>query len=252
MNRLGFAIVLAVLAAGAAFAGDKTGTPSSAAKPAEQKSGSGAAMPDDIKLNLLIRTSIIALNHANQTGNYTVLQNLGAPGFRAANDSARLAQIFAALRKRRLDLSPILYFTPKLFGRPIIGPDGLLRMAGFFPTSPERVNFQLVFQQVEGQWRIYGIGVTTSRADATAALSSSAPAAAESVQKPSQAKAQEVPPPVKRPAPPRRKTSAAHDDPVGRRASGGSSSVRIDFAAPQASSQGSRVPGPVSLTRDDN
>ena len=227
---VGTAIVLATLTASVAFAGEKPGT-RAAPNPVEQKSDTDAVVPDDIKLNLLIRTSIIALNHANQTGNYTVLQNLGAPAFRAGNDSARLAQIFAALRERHLDLSPILYFTPKLLRAPIVGPDGLLRMAGFFPTSPERVNFELVFQQIDGQWRIFGIGVTTSRADATAALSSSSPAA-----KPPQAEVRDVPLPIKNTASPRRRTSAKQ----GSSTVGGASengSVRIDFAAPQASSR---------------
>ncbi len=245
-DRFGLAIILTMLAAGAAFAGDGSGS-TSAVKSAQQKRGARAVMPDNVKLNLLIRTSIIALNHANQTGNYTVLQNLGAPGFRAANDSARLARVFAALRKRHLDLSPILYFTPKLFRPPIIGPDGLLRMAGFFPTSPERVNFELVFQRVGGRWRIFGIGVTTSSPDATAALPSTSQST-EPPQRPPQSKVQRVPPPVRRP-PLRRKTSGVRDVPT----PGGASrhnSVRIDFAAPRTSPGGSEAWGAAALKAD--
>jgi hypothetical protein len=127
-------------------------------------------MPDAFKLNLLIRSSIIALNQANQTGNYTVLQDLGAPAFRAANNSAKLAQIFEALRQRKLDLSPVLFFTPKLLAEPQMAPNGLLRMVGFFPTEPERVNFDLIYQLSDGQWRLFGIGVSTSPAEVTSAI----------------------------------------------------------------------------------
>ena len=132
--------------------------------------GQGPALPDAYKLNLLIRASIIALNQANQTGNYTVLQDLGAPAFRASNNSARLAQIFAALRQRQLDLSPVLFFTPKLVAEPQIAPNGLLRLVGFFPTAPERVNFELIYQQIGGQWRLFGIGVNTSPVELTSAI----------------------------------------------------------------------------------
>jgi hypothetical protein len=128
------------------------------------------ALPDAFKLNLLIRSSIIALNQANQTGNYTVLQDLGAPAFRASNNSVRLAQIFSALRQRQLDLSPVLFFTPKLVAEPQINANGLLRLVGFFPTAPERVNFELIYQQIDGQWRLFGIGVNTSPAEVTSAL----------------------------------------------------------------------------------
>jgi hypothetical protein len=145
-----------------------------------------ATLPDAFKLNLLIRASIIALNQANQTGNYTVLQDLGAPAFRASNNSARLAQIFGALRQRQLDLSPVLFFTPKLTAQPRITPNGLLRLAGFFPTTPERVNFDLIYQLIDGQWRLFGIGVSTSPADVTSAMPQQppAPATAQAAQKP--------------------------------------------------------------------
>ena len=130
----------------------------------------GPALPDAFKLNLLIRSSIVALNQANETGNYTVLQDLGAPAFRASNNSTRLAQIFAALRQRQLDLSPVLFFTPKLIAQPQIAPNGLLRLVGYFPTTPERVNFDLIYQLINGQWRLFGIGVSTSPADVTSAV----------------------------------------------------------------------------------
>jgi hypothetical protein len=38
----------------------------------------------------LVRSALIALQQANETGNYTVLRDLGAPGFEEANTAARL------------------------------------------------------------------------------------------------------------------------------------------------------------------
>ena len=39
----------------------------------------------------------------------------------------------------------------------------MLRITGFFPTSPERVNFDLIFQPVQGKWRLYGIAANTQQ-----------------------------------------------------------------------------------------
>ena len=75
------------------------------------------SVPDGPKLRLMIYTMLIAINQANLTGNYSVVRDLAAPGFREANSAARLAEIFAALRQRNLDLSPILLLDPK-FVRP--------------------------------------------------------------------------------------------------------------------------------------
>jgi hypothetical protein len=58
------------------------------------------SVPDDLKLIILIRTSLIALNPANLTGNYSVLRDMAAPGFQQANNAAQLAQIFSDLRNR--------------------------------------------------------------------------------------------------------------------------------------------------------
>ncbi len=59
----------------------------------------------------------------------------------------------------------------------------MLRITGFFPTSPERVNFDLIFQPVQGKWRLYGIAANTQKcaspAAAPAPQSAPAPAGGE-------------------------------------------------------------------------
>jgi hypothetical protein len=166
----------ALLLAGFTSASAQQGAP----KPAPQATAGpvapggpppGVAMPDNFKLNMMIRTAIIGLNQANQTGNYTVLRDLGASSFRASNDPSRLAEIFAHLRKRQIDLSPILFFTPKIVQQPQIDQRGLLRLVGFFPTAPEQVSFDIYYLFEGGQWRLFGIGVLMRpAAEATAAL----------------------------------------------------------------------------------
>ena len=58
-------------------------------------------MPDAEKIVLLLRTSILTLNDALQTGNFTVLRDMGAPGFRDANTAARLSQSFSDLASKK-------------------------------------------------------------------------------------------------------------------------------------------------------
>jgi hypothetical protein len=196
MGRIGWAgllVAATLIVASDGYAQQGKNEQPAAQPPVQQAAPPGVAMPDEFKLNLLIRASIVALSQANKTGNYTVLQDLGAPSFRASNDSARLAQIFGHLRARNLDLSPVLFFTPKLVQQPIINPNGILRLVGYFPTEPERVNFDLYFQMLNGDWRIFGIGVSVTPNDQTAALpaqpAASAPAPQD--QKPAAASAGE-------------------------------------------------------------
>lgn len=126
-------------------------------------------MPDDYKINLLIRTTIVAVNQANKTGNYSVLRDLGAPGFQAANTPAQLAESFEKQRASNFDLAPILFFNPKLVEKPHIDPLGRLRLTGFFETRPQQVNFDLVFEHVDGEWRHFGLGLGTQLSKQAAA-----------------------------------------------------------------------------------
>jgi hypothetical protein len=108
---------------------------------------------------ILIRSSLLALDQANKTGNYTVLRDLGAPGFQT-NTAARLAEIFAKQRNDNLDLSGVAVIDPQLSLLPQIEANGLMHMAGFFPSVPTQVNFELSFAPVNGQWRLFGISVS--------------------------------------------------------------------------------------------
>jgi hypothetical protein len=153
------------------------------APPKDDKAAAAAvrpqvSVPDGPKLRLLIYTTLIAINQANLTGNYSVVRDLAAPGFREANSVARLTEIFAALRQRNLDLSPILLLDPKLVRPPAFMDNGLFRLSGFFPSTPEQVNFDLAFQPAGGRWLLFGIAINTSpapNAPASVPNSSSAP-----------------------------------------------------------------------------
>jgi hypothetical protein len=137
------------------------------AKPAQSESAppaspQGPVVPSDKELVVLIFSTLIALNQANTTGNYTVLRDLGAPGFQSANSSTGIAGALATLRPRNLNLSAILLFQPKFLRKPDIDAQGMLRATGHFTTRP-RVNFDLIFQFVGGRWRLFGMAVDTSQ-----------------------------------------------------------------------------------------
>jgi len=146
--------IISLMMLSAAFV--STGAWAEAASP---PASSGLEIPDDYRLNLLIRTTLIALNQANATRNYSVLRDLSAPGFKHANSAARLGEIFTALRERNLDLSPILFYEPKLIRPPEINDNGMLRLSGFIPSQPEQVWFDFLFQHVDNRWQLFGISV---------------------------------------------------------------------------------------------
>jgi hypothetical protein len=76
---------------------------------------------------------------------------------------------------------------PQLSLLPEVEPNGIMRMAGFFPSVPTQVNFELAFAPVDGQWRLFGVSV---------GFGSSAPVAPQPAPavKPAPAKPQPKPP----------------------------------------------------------
>ncbi|WP_430650236.1 hypothetical protein [Bradyrhizobium lablabi] len=88
-----------------------------------------------------------------------MLRDIGAPGFQS-NTAARLGEIFAKLRSDNIDLSGVAVIDPQLNLLPQIEAGGSMRMAGFFPSVPTQVNFELSFAPVNGQWRLFGISVS--------------------------------------------------------------------------------------------
>ena len=125
----------------------------------------------------LIRSTLSALNDANRTGNYTVLRDLAAPSFQAAHSPADLALVFADLRRNQLDLSAAALLVPRLTAMEPPEAGKPWQLAGYLPTEPRRVIFDLRFDAAGGHWRLSGASIGTTETPAKTA------AAAKSVEK---------------------------------------------------------------------
>src|SRR5215813_12361296 len=82
----------------------KPATPPPPPKPATPPKAPTPAQIDRNGVLILIRSTLLALDHANKTGNYTVLRDLGSLGWSQGNSDARLAEIFVGLRRDNIDL----------------------------------------------------------------------------------------------------------------------------------------------------
>ena len=102
---------------------------------------------------------------------------LALPRFKS-NTAARLAEIFVAQRRDNVDLSGVAVIDPQLSLLPQIEANGMMRMAGFFPSVPTQVNFELTYAPVNGQWRLFGISVNLGSSAPVAPAPPPAPASA--------------------------------------------------------------------------
>jgi hypothetical protein len=195
MHRTGSiaAALAALVLSGSAVA--QTRQPAPQARPAQPApQPPRAAAPQQVQvppvatLIVLIKSSLIALDQANKTGNYAVLHALGSDTMRRTASPQTLAQSFAGFRQNRIDLNPVIVVNPQLARNPAI-EQGRLHIVGFFPTQPLRINFDFWFEPSQGQWKAVQLNASL------------APAPAQSQQAPQQRPQQ---PQQSRPQPQRR------------------------------------------------
>ncbi|HEX8191621.1 MAG TPA: hypothetical protein VF552_01855 [Allosphingosinicella sp.] len=117
------------------------------------------AFVDDFTAARLVWSTMAALDHANRTGNYSVMRDLGSPNFQASNSPATLGGIFQDVRSQQIDLSYALNVSPAWEFAPTVLANGLLRTRGTFPLRPTAIGFDMLFENVGGQWRLFGISV---------------------------------------------------------------------------------------------
>ena len=116
-------------------------------------------VPDRLELHRLIWSSMAAIHHANISGNYSVLRDIGSTGFQLQFSAAQLAGIFQGIREEEIDLSNSLLLAPELTSGPQIVSPGVMRVRGVFGLRPTALAFDIFYQWQGGEWRLYGIDI---------------------------------------------------------------------------------------------
>ena len=116
-------------------------------------------VPDQLQLAKLVWSTMAAVDHANKSGNYSVLRDISSTGFQIQNDPAKLAQVFAAIRNSRIDLSNALLVPPTYTVAPQQLQSDVFRVQGIFNLRPIAIAFDMFFQWERGEWRLYGIDI---------------------------------------------------------------------------------------------
>lgn len=110
-------------------------------------------VPSPLLQEILIKTSLLTLNDANVTGNYTVLHAKLAKPFRDQFSPERLKQAFKPFADQKTDWGLIVTKPPVPTADAVIDKRGALALRGYFDTSPSRVTYELDFVPSEGEWK---------------------------------------------------------------------------------------------------
>lgn len=124
-------------------------------------------VPGELELAKLIWSTMAAVDHANQSGNYSVLRDISSPAFQIANDPSRLGLIFNNIRQARLDVGNTLLLAPTYAEAPRILAENVLLVRGFFGLRPTAISFDLQFQWSQGRWKLLGISIVPATISTT-------------------------------------------------------------------------------------
>jgi hypothetical protein len=130
-----------------------------APQPAPPVRVSSQPVPSELELAKLVWSTMAMVDHANRSGNYSVLRDTSATGFQQQNDPARLAEIFAPIRALRVDLGNALVVEPRYTAGPTLLQADVFQIKGYFPLRPTAIFFDLYFQWEQGRWKLFGISV---------------------------------------------------------------------------------------------
>jgi hypothetical protein len=134
-------------------------------------------LPPAETLLALVRTNLIALDHACRTGNFAVLRDLSGPYLRSRLTSEALAASFANVCASKSDLVAVAIVTPMITEPPAFLGNGMLRLVGTFAIRPASIRFEMLFEASGGEWRLAGMNVATVAAAASPSQSEAPPAA---------------------------------------------------------------------------
>ncbi|MEM9029072.1 MAG: hypothetical protein AAGC70_11950 [Pseudomonadota bacterium] len=133
--------------------------PAAAAAKSPRANAAKLKPPSAQGLLVLIRSTMLGVGHAVNTGNFAVLRDLGTPAFRLNTTPAQLAAAFSDFSRRGINLDPVAVITPVLRVPPIVDNRNELVVEGRFPTKPLEVRFKLSYAVYRARWRLARISV---------------------------------------------------------------------------------------------
>lgn len=127
------------------------------AQPTLQPPPSVRPTPSQLELSKLLWSTMAAVDHANQSGNYSVLRDISAQNFQINFNPARLTEIFAGIRGLNIDLSTALLVPPTYYEAPQMISNDVFRVRGIFQLRPISIGFDVYYQWEQGRWKLFGI-----------------------------------------------------------------------------------------------
>jgi len=147
----------------------RSGGSSDSETKSDTRSTSRSAIPEEAKLQTLAKTTFMDFSDAVQAGDFEDFHKKVAKAWQEQTTPEEMAESFKVFVDNKEDynfkkaVAPLdATFSPAPSIQQVAGMDGLV-LKGYYPTKPERANFEFKYTNEDGNWRLIGIHIKTSR-----------------------------------------------------------------------------------------
>jgi hypothetical protein len=119
-----------------------------------------AEVPDEEDVKSMTETSLTSFGRAVKKKDFSKFYEELAGVWQKQTSPEKLEEAFKDFLDKNIDLVSVVKEKEPVFNHPAaIGDDDVLVIKGYYPTTPNRVIFQLKYLEEEGDWKLVGINV---------------------------------------------------------------------------------------------
>ena len=122
------------------------------------------SLPAQAAIEQMVADALLSFNRAVQIRDFTSFYETLSEGWKKQTSPQQLQKTFQVFLDRKIDIEGIKNVKPLLGSPPALKDNGLLVIAGHYPTRPSRVGFELEYATDSDGWKLMGITVNVGKA----------------------------------------------------------------------------------------
>jgi hypothetical protein len=116
-------------------------------------------IPPDAEQRQLVRENLLRFNESIASKSFDSFYDSVSRKWQDQLTKGQLQRAFQPFIDKRVNLAEVAKLDPIWNSAPLLSPDGLLRLSGYYPTEPYRIHFELKFLYELPNWKLFGIDV---------------------------------------------------------------------------------------------
>jgi hypothetical protein len=119
-----------------------------------------ADIPEETELASMTESSLVSFGKAVKKKDFSGFYEDIAAVWQKQTTAEKLEELFKDFLGKEIDLPAAIKGKEPVFNQAAtINSDGVLIIKGYYPTTPNRIVFQLKYLQEEDEWKLVGIDV---------------------------------------------------------------------------------------------